>query len=187
MTAKINIQVVNALPGSYTASTLYMVKSAEAGLFELYMSTNDGSAVRHIINKGEISTMIAEALAGFNTVQVVADIAARDALSPTTALQVLVLDASADTTVTAGSATYVYDPNTTAWYKISEAESMDVVLQWDNIVGKPTSTPAEIDDAVAKRHTHANKATLDLIGVDGDGYLTYNGTAIGATASVVEW
>ena len=186
MAVQMKIKIVNTLPVTYTASTLYMVKGAEAGLFDLYMSTNDGAAVRHIISKTEINTMIMNALAGFNTVQVVADITARNALSPTVNTQVMVLDATGDTTVAAGAATYVYDVATTTWYKISETESMDVVLAWANITGKPTSAVADIDDAVAKRHSHANKAILDNIG-DTDGFLTYSGTIVGLVAMVAEW
>lgn len=186
MAVQMQIKIVNTLPGTFTASTLYMVKSAEAGIFDLYMSTNDGAAVRHIISKSEINTMITTALAGFNTVAVVADIAARDALSPTVNSQVLVLDATADTTVASGAATYVYDTVTTTWYKISETESMDVVLQWANIQNKPTSAVADIDDAVTKRHSHANKTVLDNI-TDSSGFLAYSGTVVGLTAVVAEW
>ena len=55
---------------------------------------------------------------------------------------------------------YVSDSTGT---KIAEYESMDVVLQWNDIQGKPTSAVADIDDAVANRHSHANKALLDPI------------------------
>lgn len=186
MTIAMKIRKVTVLPTSFEPSTLYLLTGAEAGLMDLYVSTSDGSAVRHIITKSEITTMISEALSGFSTVQVVADITARDALNPTVAMQVLVLDATADPTVISGAATYVYNPATDAWYKISEAESMDVVLDWDNIVGKPTSAPADIDDAVTKRHTHANKATLDLISDQG-GALGYNGVPVRAYLEEEAW
>jgi hypothetical protein len=55
---------------------------------------------------------------------------------------------------------------------------MDVTLQWSNIVGRPTSAVADIDDAVTKRHTHANKVQLDKIGEDVNGDLTYDGNSI---------
>ena len=38
---------------------------------------------------------------------------------------------------------------------------MDAVIQWSNISGKPTSSTAQIDAAVANMHTHSNKAVLD--------------------------
>lgn len=43
---------------------------------------------------------------------------------------------------------------------------MDLILSWNNINGRPTSAVADIDDAVTKRHTHANKALLDKVGED---------------------
>ena len=57
---------------------------------------------------------------------VVADITARDALAgSTTGDLVFVTDASADATVTAGGAMYIW--NGAAWVKVAEAESLDVV------------------------------------------------------------
>jgi hypothetical protein len=81
---------------------------------------------------------------------------------------VWVTDASGDTTVTSGWAVYRKKVGTgidyttlAGWQKVAEAESLDVVVSWDNIQGKPSSTPAEIDQAVADDHTHSNKAALD--------------------------
>lgn len=98
---------------------------------------------------------------------------------------VWVNDASADTTVGSGWAIYRKKVDTdpasldytqlTSWTKVSEAEMLDVVVTWDSISGKPSSTPAQIDQAVTDDHTHANKATLDLITVNGTtGNLAYN-------------
>jgi hypothetical protein len=51
-----------------------------------------------------------------------------------------------------------------------------VQLQWSDILGKPTSSVADIDDAVTKRHTHSNKTQLDLISENGtSGNLEYDG------------
>ena len=55
---------------------------------------------------------------------------------------------------------------------------MDVVLDWDDLVNGPTSSAAQIDDAVSKAHSHANKAQLDKIGEDGNGNMTYDGAAV---------
>jgi hypothetical protein len=76
--------------------------------------------------------------------------------------------------VVAGGATYLYNPGTTTWIKSSEAESLDIVLNWATLQGKPTSSVAAIDAAVAASHTHANKAVLDLV-TDSGGKLLYNG------------
>ena len=65
------------------------------------------------------------------------------------------------------------------WTKVAESESLDVVVNWANIVGKPESSVALIDDAVSKRHTHNNRETVleklvntsvdDTIGLSFDG------------------
>ena len=110
------------------------------------------------------------------------DITARNALNPTANIQVFVIDASDDTTVTSGGATYIYRLSTTSWIKISESESLDLVLSWANLTGKPSSSVTDIDNAVSLRHTHANKSELDKIGEDVNGNLTYNGAL-----PVIEW
>jgi len=81
---------------------------------------------------------------------------------------VWVNDATADTSVTSGWAIYRkkvgtgIDYSTIAgWTKVAEAESLDVVVSWDNIQNKPNSSVADIDDAVSKKHEHSNKAALD--------------------------
>jgi hypothetical protein len=106
---------------------------------------------------------------------IVADIAARNALSPTKNTQVLVLDATGDSTVASGAATYLYRVSTTSWIKLSEAESLDLILQWANIQGKPTSSPSAIDTAVGNSHVHnSNLTQLNKIGENADALFTYN-------------
>jgi len=91
---------------------------------------------------------------------IVATIAERDALtSVKVADRVLVKDATGDTSVTSGWAEYVYDENS-QWFKMSEGESMDLILDWSNVQNKPTSTTADIDQAVTDSHTHSNNAVL---------------------------
>jgi hypothetical protein len=182
----LKIRKVNTLPGTYDPSTLYMVKSAESGLFDLYVSTDDGASARHLISKPEITSMINTAIASFSTVQVVATIAARDALNPTTTTQVIVVDATGDATVASGTATYVYDLANTTWVKISESESMDVVLQWSNIQGKPSSAVADIEDAVDRRHSHANSSVLSGLS-DIGGALAYGGAPVRAYLEEESW
>ena len=92
-------------------------------------------------------------------------------------LSVLIKDASADDTVTAGAAYYVWDG--TAWVKTGETESMDVVLDWTGIEGRPTSTPQDIDAAVGKAHQHTNQAILNKItGDENQEKMLFNGKEI---------
>ena len=184
---QLRIERVLALPGTITGSTMYVVKSAEAGLADVYFSNQDGTEVRHVIKKSEIESMVSTAVTDFTNIQVVADITARDALAPTRNVLALVIDASADTTVTAGAALYVYQLDTTTWIKVSEFESLDVTLTWAAIQNKPMAAVADIDDAVAKRHTHANSAMLDKIGEDVHGHLLYDNQLIQAAIAVANW
>jgi hypothetical protein len=71
----------------------------------------------------------------FKEAYVVADIAARNALSPFSGMHALVLNATGDPTVSAGGAEYVYDG--TAWQKISELNDLDMVINWEDIQNKP--------------------------------------------------
>lgn len=85
-----------------------------------------------------------------------ATIAERDAVSDKfQGMHVWVTDASSDPTVASGAAEYIW--NGEAWIKISEAESLDVTVSWANIANKPSSTVADIDSAVALKHTHTGK------------------------------
>lgn len=109
---------------------------------------------------------------------VVDNIQQRDAI-PTQdlyeSLMVYVLDASADQTVTSGAALYICVDNEGSfiWNKVSDFESMDLVVNWESIQNKPSSTVTQIDQAVTNSHTHTNKTNIDKIS-ENSGYLTYD-------------
>lgn len=187
MASFLHIERVNALPSTLAASTMYVVKSSEAGLAEVYFTNNDGTEARHVINKTEIQAMVTSSIAGFNNIQVISDIAARDAMTPDRNLLGLVLDASGDATVNAGAALYVYNTVDTTWTKVSEFESLDVVLEWSAIQGRPSSSVADIDDAVARKHSHTNLDLLEKVGEDVDGKFTYNGAYVEAYLTSAQW
>lgn len=173
--ATLKIHRVTALPSQLEPNSIYLVSVPnKPERMEIYATGNTASVVKRILTEQDVQAMIDASLTGFNNIQIVNNIAERDNLNPTQAIFVLVLDASDDPTVDSGSASYVYNPSTKQWIKIAEYESMDIVLNWNNIQGKPTSSPADIDDAVAKRHTHANMTQLNKIGEDANGYLLYN-------------
>jgi Zn-dependent alcohol dehydrogenase len=172
-----------ALPGSLLAHSIYLVApAARPDYVEIYVTGAVSTTVKRVIDQTQVQALIDAAVAGLGGLTVVATIADRNALSPTTNIMVLVIDASADVTVTAGAATYVWRQSTSVWIKISEAESLDLVLSWASITGGPTSTPAQIDSAVSNSHTHTNKTELDKIGENGAGDLIYNGNSL-----VVAW
>ena len=127
---------------------------------------------------------------------VVADITARNALTPTLGMSVFVSDASGDPSVSSGFAQYVWDG--TNWVKllqqnassgsgdmnksvydqnddgkVDSAEVADEVA-WSGVVGRPTSAVSAIDNAVAVSHTHSNLSTLNKISEAG-GLPRWNG------------
>ena len=175
--AKFQVFRETTLPASLQPYSIYFVApAAKPDYVELYVSDSTGSSAKRIINESDIETLINNSIAELSALEVVADITARNALNPTTNQQVLVLDATGDATVASGAATYIYQLSTTTWFKVGEFESLDLDLtvNWADIVGKPSSTAAQIDTAVSNSHTHANKIQLDKIGEDGNGNFTYN-------------
>jgi len=166
-----------ALPVTREPNSVYFVApAANPPALEIYVTSTDGSTERHTITRSEVQAMIDAAAIGNGPnapALVVSDLATRDALQASEGLIVLVADATDDPSVTSGGATYVY---TTEWVKISETESLDLVLSWNNLLNRPNSTPTAIDAAVANSHTHANRTQLDRISQDAEGNLTYNGS-----------
>jgi hypothetical protein len=189
-TQALKIYRETALPSTLVAYSIYFIApAARPELVEIYVTDSTGVAKR-VINKADIEALIATAVANATELLIVADIPARDALTLTSTRYVYVKDATGDTSVTSGGATYLYDPSAPSgsrWIKISESESLDVQVTWAALEGKPTSTPSQIDAAVAASHTHANKTQLDKVGEDSSGYLTYGGSLPHAGWDTTGW
>lgn len=176
---------VTELPASLEAYSVYYVAPAgTTDYVEIYVSSADGLSARRVINEADVRTLISEEMSGLAEIHVYDTIADRDEAGVTESQFAFVVDASGDETVSAGGASYVYNKTAATWVKTSESESMDLIFNWDKIVGKPTSTASAIDDAVIKSHTHINKTSLDKIGQDVDGNLTYDGKTI---AGSTQW
>lgn len=186
--ALVNFYAVTTLPSTLEPDSLYFVQN---GTFaESYITSASGEA-RAMGNSSMINTRIAQALADFEgggsgVLLIADDIAARDALELAASTLVLVIDASADATVGTGSALYAWNAPVEAWIKVAEYESMDVVVAWDSITGRPTSSPAQIDSAVSASHTHVNKAVLDDLS-DSAGLLRYKGAPIPSEWATKNW
>lgn len=184
MANQIKFIKATTLPGTLEPDSFYFI---ENGTYAESYLTNTAGVARSIGNSAMINALASSIVSAANNMQVVADITARNALAPTSVTLALVLDATGDATVAAGAATYVWNEGPDTWIKIAEYESMDVVVTWASISGKPTSAVADIDDAVAKRHTHSNLTQLNKIGEDGDGHLTYNGAAVSVHWDINNW
>ncbi len=180
---KIEFFQETAVPATWQAGGVYFIKpttppvGAPANYCEVYIVDHTGTVTAHTPTWGEINANIASQIAATGSLVVVDDIAARDAIASPSG-EVYVKDATADNTVNTGGARYLWDTATSAWVKISETESMDLILNWADIIGKPTSTAAQIDNVVANAYTGANKTQLGKIGEDAQGNMTYGGEAV---------
>jgi hypothetical protein len=169
------LTAVPSLPCDPNA-VFFVAPTSKPNYIEIYVSNNAGTALKRLLTDADIQALIDASISGLaGEMPIVADIAARNALSLTKNTQVLVLNATGDSTVASGAATYLYRVSTTSWIKLSEAESLDLILQWANIQGKPTSSPTAIDTAVGNSHVHnGNLTQLNKIGENADGLFTYN-------------
>lgn len=155
--------------------------------------TGQARALGNVSLIGNIaSALISQQMSAMQAIRMAPDIAARDTIAaedPQINKLILVADASADPTVETGSALYFYDVSEETFTKVAEYESMDITFSWANLDGKPNSTPTQIDDAVGKAHTHANKAVLDELAEDGNQKLTYRGQSLGGDLewATVDW
>lgn len=173
-----------ALPSPLQAYAVYLVAPpGKADYVEMYVTDATGGKARRIINETDVQAMIATSLSASGQMSVVDNIAARDRIVEPKG-EVYVIDATGDSTVKSGGARYLRHNG--QWIKTAETESMDLALTWAALQDKPAGSTAEIDDAVNKRHAHANKTQLDKIGEDG-GQLTYNGKAVTTAWASTGW
>ncbi|MFM7278853.1 MAG: hypothetical protein ACKO1I_14655, partial [Microcystis aeruginosa] len=119
------LTAVPTLPCNPNA-VFFVAPTGKPNYIEVYVSNNAGTALRRLLTDADIQGLIDTSIAGISgEMPIVANIAARNALSLTKNTQVLVLDATGDSTVASGAATYLYRVSTTSWIKLNEAESMD--------------------------------------------------------------
>lgn len=153
---KIFRETVLPSPQNLLPYSVYLVApEGQEDYVELFVTNSSISSTapyaRRVVNQADVTTLINAKIQETRELIIVADIAARDLLTSTLIQLVFVVDATADATVNSGGATYLYNPDDDVYIKISETESLDVVVNFDDIVGGPNSTAAEIDNAV-NRH-----------------------------------
>lgn len=229
--SKIKFFKETALPGSPVANALYLISKTINGVSaaELYVTNSTGGAgsARQVSTQALVEAIIGlqkGANSGLATLdsggkipvaqlpsgigidfEIVDDIAARNALSPTKNILCLVLDASADSTVNTGSALYAYELTASTWHKVSEYESLDLsglmtsfniqvgggatetisqgetinfVAGSANITIVRSGNTLTFDVSGGAAHSHSNLTQLNNIGQDGDGDMTYSGTNV---------
>jgi hypothetical protein len=104
-------------------AVFFVAPTSKPNYVEIYVSNSAGTALKRLLTDADIQALIDASISGLaGEMPIVADIAARNALSPTKNTQVLVLDATGDSTVASGAATYLYRVSTTSWIKLSETD-----------------------------------------------------------------
>jgi hypothetical protein len=162
--------------------------TAKPNYVEMYVTNADATVTKRVITSDDIQAMIDASIASAgDRVTIVNTISDRNALTTYNGLYVLVIDATGDNTVTSGSASYVWRAATSSWIKLTEYESLDLQLTWNNLTGKPSSTPAQIDSAVTNSHTHANMTQLGKVNEDANGDFTYGGNPPRARLETAGW
>lgn len=116
-------------------------------------------------------------------IRIVTDIVARNAIaSPYEGLRVHVIDATADVSVVSGWAEYLYVGS--IWTKVSDRDSIDIVLDWTNVTNKPaTFTPAAhvhsatdiTQDATHRYFTDTERTKLTNIAANANNYVHPSG------------
>lgn len=193
--AQLKFYKITVLPaeGQWEPNALYFLERDVQGmLIAESIITNQAGEPRGLGNTEVTGMLISAALQDFaqssQALRMAADIAQRDAMArsdPQINKLILVADATADASVEQGAALYFYDVSQDTFTKVAEYESMDIEFAWASIKGGPNSTPAQLDDAAAKAHAHANKGVLDLLGENASQQLTFRGAALGGGS--MEW
>lgn len=119
-------------------------------------------------DRNEVDAKLLQLNSILNTMEVVNTIAARDAL-PSKQKLVWVIDATGDITVASGGAMYGWNVGASNWIKITEAESLDLVLSWNNLNNIPSIisaiasiTGADNDIIQKKSGTWVNRTIAQL-------------------------
>ncbi len=171
------IRKVLTLPGVLETDTVYVVKSTDPtstlDYQIMHMTNNAGTISYSGITFGMIDSHIDNKINAYSSAASSTKIYATYAamLAATAPLYnefAHVIDATGDVTVVAGGATYLYNFNTATYVKVSEFESMDVIIDWVNVVNKP--------------------AYLALLSIDVNSRLTFDGNILAYEDTFVqEW
>ena len=147
MPATVSHAKVISLPGTAVSGRIYFLKDGAETYGDLYVGSTGGTLVP-FINEQRIIDVINTQGGAASEILIADDIAARDALVIPRNSIVVVIDASADPTVTSGAAQYLYRSVQDDFIKLGEFESLDVVIDWSDIQNRPSSSVVQIDDAV---------------------------------------
>lgn len=164
-------------------AVLGRLSAAEINLAKKENKENKGQPQGYASLDADGKIPITQLPANIKEMRVLPDIAARNALVPPElydGLRARVLDATGDPTVSEGWAEYVYDQTATSWIKLSEKESLDVVLKWGNLQNIP-SVLTDLGEEKDRLTYKGNPIYIDVRSVKfigGDAELIYDWTGV---------
>lgn len=177
------IHRVTELPEVLTAHSLYIVKRIQFGLAEMVFTDAEGQPLK-VLDTAAVQTMISVGLTSTSSLVIVDTIAERDELVFAGDSAVYVVDATGDPEVLTGSALYFYKKETNTFVLIICAKH----TSWSDVLGKPVSTPDQIDEAVEKMHIHENNEVLSNLTEGEDGTLYYKGAPVSdIRMATIDW
>lgn len=175
---------VNQLPATREPDTMYVVRPAGATEATLVFTGSDPTVEVGIIGRVAIESIVNDAVAGHTSVHFYATYADMAAGALAANGICYVADITGDPLGGNGVGVYLYDFDNARFVKFPGGGGGTTPLEWNGIVGRPNSTPAAIDDAVGKAHSHVNKPTLDLITENAQQKLMYRGKLVADPATV---
>lgn len=127
------------------------VLDTEKGINSVNTSLGEANGIATLNESGVVpSTQLPSNL---KEIKVVPTLAERDSLEKFEGLRIMVLDASSDETVNSGWAEYVWSG--VEFIKVAEAEGIDLVIEWEDVVNKPV-------EYNPKKHSHTESDISDL-------------------------
>ena len=197
------VTTVPALASVNDNSLYFSVDSENVDLMNLSLVSSDSALMRSLISETSVTTDITTALGQDQHMYIAADMDALETLndsltvaagnaSPANHLVWVIapqVGLDPDSSVITGSATYLWDTNGQAYTKVFEAESMDLVFDWADVINTPvmpTSTAAEIDQMVTNINLlQTNVANLFTASESAGGDIIYNGSTLSNAGNVI--
>ncbi len=181
--AILNIHRVNELPTALEAHALYVLRKQEFGRAELIFTSAEG-VTYPILDTASVQNIVGNAINGTSSITIMQTIAERDEYVFAGDSAVYVVDATGDPEVLTGSALYFYKKETNTFVLIICAKH----TSWSDALGKPVSTPDQIDEAVEKMHIHENNEVLSNLTEGEDGTLYYKGAPVSdIRMATIDW
>lgn len=179
------IRRVNQVPTVREANTMYIVKAPGALEADLVFTGSDPTIEASTISRAAINTIVGDKVDASTSIYFQPTYAQMLANPPKANALIYVADTTGDPTAVTPTRVYLYQSVIRQFMGFPNSGGGGTgTVSWDAVLGRPTATPAQIDQAVAQSHAHANQQTLNQLGENAQQKLTFRGTVVDTPASV---